>query len=87
MPTTLPQAAIKFHFDEATGSEPSYVTLFLSVALTLIVPPVLLLLTAAAIAGHGEVSLASVGTAFEAAGKAQLCLEAHDCKSIDMPSD
>jgi hypothetical protein len=79
MPTSLPQVAIKFRFDEIKNREPSYVTVFLSVALTLIVPPLLLIIAAAATVGHGELSFTSISAVLEAAGRAELCMGARDC--------
>ena len=89
MPTTLPQAAIKFRFEnfnEVREREPSFIGIVLGVALTIIIPPMLLLFASAAIAGHGEVSLRSIGAAFEAAGRAELCVDTHDCGS-NTPSE
>ncbi len=85
MPTSLPQAAIALSFDDVKNREPSYVALFLSVALAIIAPPLLLVTVAAAIIGHGEVSLATVGTVIEAAGRVEACVEAHDCRTTKAP--
>lgn len=84
MPTSLPQAAMKLQRYEARDrDEPSPLTLFLSVFLSMIIPPVLLLLAASAIAGNRDVSLTSIGAIFEAAGRAELCLEARDCRDVE----
>jgi hypothetical protein len=85
MPTSLPQAVIKFQSNEARDRQPSHLFIFVSVFFAIVGPPILLCIVAAACVGHGEVSLKSIEAVFEAAGNAELCAEQAICADDEAP--
>jgi hypothetical protein len=85
MPISLPRAEIQSQRTEAKDREPAYVFLFSSLFLSVMVPPVLLLLASAVCFGNEKLSLKPIAAVFEAAGKVELCLDWGKCGDAKAP--